>query len=182
MSNDAKERVRLQREARLRAGWHEVRTWVPSKQDADDLLKIARARRKRASSLTSAIGNDMDPKNLEKMLAAIAAQGSTDYSSPSGPVLEALSDMAADGYVEDVARGFQLFAKAKPANAKFVTAHIPAKILNQYLFKRRGLAPTSFFKWEAANKDWAEKLKKTLRSPLEFAETVDVMASSIAKA
>lgn len=39
-------------------------------------------------------------------------------------VLAALSDIAAGGDIAYVARGFQLFAHAKPANASFIVAHI----------------------------------------------------------
>lgn len=182
MPTDAKNRVRLQREVRLLAGWHEVRTWVPSKKDALDVQALARERRAKASLAQPTIGKDMAPKNLERLLAAIAKQGSPDYSSPSGPVLDALSEIAAEGDVGDVARGFQLFAHAKPTNAKFVAAHIPAKILNQYLFKHRGLLASSFFKWESENRGWADELKQALRSPTAFEATVGAMASAIAQA
>lgn len=182
MANDAKDRVRSQREARLMAGWHEVRTWVPTKKDADELLALAQERRDRASQIEQLDETEMRPKNLKKIIAAIAAQGSKRHNTPSGPVLEALSEIAADGDVGDVARGFQLFARAKPTNATFVASHLPAKILNQYLFRHRGLMATTFLDWEQENKGWAEALKQSLRSPAAFETAVEEMAAGIAQA
>ncbi|MGX8014149.1 hypothetical protein ACVDG8_036915 (plasmid) [Mesorhizobium sp. ORM8.1] len=179
MANDPKTRVRTQREARLLAGWHEIRTWVPTKEDADELLALADQRRKRAAHTQRSKGAEMKPENLAKILAAIANQGSKKYNTPSGPVLEALSDIAAQGDVGDVARGFQLFASAKPTNATVVAGHIPAKILNQYLFRHRGIVATAFLAWEETHKDWADRLKQALRNPLMFESAVDDMAVGI---
>ncbi len=177
---EAKDRVRQQRRLRLLAGWHEVRIWVPSLEDAREIQALASRRRKEASSGLPTTGEAMNATNLETVLMAIEAQGSPDFTSPSGPVLTALSEIAAAGDIADVARGFQLFAYAKPANASFVVGHIPAKILNQYFFRRRGLSPSSFFAWEAEHPDWPDRLRDALRDPSAFEVLVLEMAAQIA--
>ena len=46
------QRVKNQRDARLLEGWQEVRVWVPSEKDAEDIRNIAADRRPRPKRST----------------------------------------------------------------------------------------------------------------------------------
>ena len=71
-------------------------------------------------------------------------------------------------------------ARAKPPNATFVAASVPAKISN-FLVKHRGVSPSALLKWTSANSAWVENLKDALRDPIRFEQVVEAMAAAINK-
>jgi hypothetical protein len=93
------QRVKRQRVARLDAGWEEVRVWIPTAENANEIRKLAAQQRRHAeelSNLTSAI-KSMSRETVEAITEAIIRQGSPAYTTPSGPVLDVLGQLAASG-------------------------------------------------------------------------------------
>lgn len=64
--------------------------------------------------------------DVGKIVDAILAQGREGFTSPSGPILDVLSDLADRGELQSFARAFDMFAKIVPASAEFVRAALPA--------------------------------------------------------
>lgn len=179
--NTVAQRVRQQRDVRLNEGWEEVRVWVPTKGDADDLRKIAAERRAKAESLNELTGSEinMAPEQLEQIRAAIAEQGSPAYNTPSGPVLTLLTELATAGDLVGLSRAFVLFARAKPANAAFVSGHIPGKIVNGYFLRYLQLNVAQVMTWEREHPQFGEEIQMAVRDEQRFQTLVKNMAASI---
>lgn len=175
------ERVTRQRAARLREGWQEVRVWVPTEKDADELRRLAERKRAEAEALHGLKQGvtGMNSATAAAILNAILSQGSKAYNTPSGPVLTLLSELAAQGDLRSFSNAFVIFARAKPANAHYVEQSVPAKILNQYLHACRGVTLTEFERWRAKNPDWAQRLKDAVRDAELFEHVVEQMATEI---
>jgi hypothetical protein len=175
------ERVKRQREARLREGWQEVRVWVPTVADAEELRSLAAQHRANAENLTELLnsGIAMSTATIERALEAIAAQGSTAYTSPYGAALEFLTELAASADLKGLSKAFMLFARAMPFSAPFISSAVPAKVLNHYLIPRHQLDTDSILAWSNSNSNWGERIISTLRNPEQFEKTVNTIAEEI---
>jgi hypothetical protein len=174
-------RIKRQRDARLREGWQEVRVWVPTDKDAEDVRTLAAERRAKAEALHGLKEGipTMNVTTEKRIIEAIARQGSPAYTTESGPVLTLLSELAREGDLVSFSRAFITFARAKPMSAAFVAEATPAKVLNQYLLAHLGIDGGIFLQWEKANRDWADTIKSALRSPARFEQVVGEMAAAI---
>jgi len=177
----ATQRTKRQRDARLRESWQEVRVWVPTDEDADDIRKLAAERRAKAEALHG-LRKGVPSMNItteQRIIKAIASQGSPAYLTESGPVLTLLSDLARDGDLASFSRAFIVFARAKPANAAFVAGATPAKVLNCYLLEHLGVNSSVFIEWEKDNRDWATTIQNALRDPARFEHVVGEMVTAL---
>jgi hypothetical protein len=173
-------RVRRQREARVAEGWQEVKVWVPTEADAEDVRKLAEERRAKAAALHG-LSQEVPTVNTEtevRIAKAIAAQGSAAYTTESGAVLELLTELASEDDLASFSRAFIIFARSKPTNATFVANAVPAKISN-FLVKHRGIDAPALLKWANANPNWTEDLKGAVRDPARFEQTVEYFARAI---
>lgn len=180
VDHTAGKRVKRQRDARLAEGWQEVKLWVPTEADAEDLRRLAAERRAKAEALdglTQGVRN-MHIETATRIAAAVANQGSAAFTTPSGPVLTLLTELATEGDLASFSRAFVIFARAKPANAAFVAGAVPAKISN-YLIDRRGINAVALLKWQQANANWTTDLNDALRDPGRFEQMVENMAAAI---
>lgn len=123
----------------------------------------------------SAVGVD----DALRIAEAIVKQGAAAYTTPSGPVLTLMSDLAERGDIEILARAYKLFATVQSANAAFVRETIPAKISTRYFGTNRSLKATQVMSWAGRTPQWSASLKAQLEEPQAFAETVDAMATEI---
>lgn len=173
-------RVKRQRDVRVAEGWQEVRVWVPTEQDADDIRNLAADRRAKAKALAGLDEGikSMPPETVHRIAEAIRSQGSSAYTTPSGPVLDLLTKLAGEDDLASFSRAFILLARAEPANAAFVAGAVPAKISN-FLIEHRGVKVPALIKWTEANPDWDEELKSALRDPDRFVRVVEDLASAI---
>jgi hypothetical protein len=119
-------------------------------------------------------------RNARRVAEAISHLGSETYITPSGPVLDLLSELAEEGELETLAKAYELFTAVRPMNAKFVRDALPAKVSSRYLAGHRRLDASKIASWTSRNPDWPERLKATITKPALFAQTVDVMAQAIA--
>lgn len=176
----ANARVRLQRERRLREGWKDVRVWVPTEDDAEKIRNLAEELRRNAEQLQG-LSERIETVNDEtqmRIAEAIAQQGSKAYNTESGAVLTLMTKLAQEGDLEGFAIAVNMLARAKPANARFVTNAIPAKISN-YLILQRNVERNAFLRWTGENPAWADTLKEVVRHPMQFAAAVDSMVEQI---
>ncbi|MGO8059939.1 hypothetical protein ACC716_17280 [Rhizobium johnstonii] len=118
--------------------------------------------------------------NSLRVVDALLQQGSKDYIVPSGPVLELMSELARAGSIQVFAKTFSLFSAVWPDSADPVRKAAPAKILNQYFMRARGLSPSQFLAWERNNRDWAERLKNEIDAPNLFTDLVATMENEVA--
>lgn len=179
----AAQRIKRQRDHRLREGWQEVRVWVPTDQDAADVRQLAAERRALAEAALQGDNKKVTEMEIqEEINAAIAAQGSPEYITPSGPTLTLMSKLARQGDLEGFAQTFTTFARVRPANARFVENAAPAKILNGYFIEHLKLDAQTFLRWERENRDWGKWIIAALREPSRFVAVVSAMAEGIRQA
>jgi hypothetical protein len=173
-------RMRRQRELRAAEGWHEVKVWVPTDQDAADIRQLAAERRAKAEALYGLSKEipAVKPEIEARIAKAIATHGSAAYITPSGAVLDLLTQLANEDDLASFSRAVVILARAKPANAGFVAATVPAKITN-FLVKHRGVNHQALIEWTEANPGWEEDLKNAVRNPDRFAQVVETMAMAI---
>ncbi len=158
-----------------------MRVWVPSDVDAQEIKAMAERMRAKAETLEELKEGiaGMDAEGMRAIVQAILEQGSPAYNTPSGPVLTLLSDIAARGDLRSFSNAFVAFARARPANAAYVEANVPARILNRYLSGFRGVTASQFGRWAANNPDWAQDLRDSVRDPGRFERTVEGMLEEI---
>lgn len=174
-------RVKRQRDIRLREGWQDVRVWVPSEADAREIKAVAERMRAKAETLEGLEEgiSGMDTERMRAIVEAIRQQGSPAYSTPSGPVLTLLSEFAEGGDLRSFSNAFVAFARARPANAAYVEASVPGKILNRYLCRFHGVTVSQFERWRSKNPHWAHDLKDSVRDPARFEKIVESMLAQI---
>lgn len=173
-------RLKRQRELRTIEGWREVKVWVPTERDAADIRQLAEERREKAEALhgLSKEVPTVTPE-VETLIAnAIAKHGSAAYITPSGAVLELLTQLADEDDLASFSRAFVILARAKPANAAFVANAVPAKITN-FLVMHRGVDPAALVKWANTHPGWEDDLKNAVRNPARFEQVVAEMAEAI---
>jgi hypothetical protein len=176
----AVDRVKRQRDARLAEGWQEVRVWVPTEQDAEDIRNLAKERRDRAEALhglTEEVSS-VTPDTAARIAHAIAEHGSAAYTHSSGAVLDLMTTLADEDDLQSFAKAFVILARAKPASAASAAGFIPGKISN-FLIKHRGVDPASMMKWTHDHPDWTDLLKDAVRDPERFEAIVETMAGEM---
>jgi len=179
----AAQRVKQQREARLDEGWVEVRVWAPTADAAADIRLYAEKLRRDAEQIhgLDEVCQLMNQETYNRIKKAILNQGSPAYVTESGPVLELLTELAAEGHLQAISKAFNEFSKAKPGNMLFVKDSIPAKILNHYWLKLLKLESKNLTSWINKNPEWASIMKSELRHPEKFEEFVKTAAEEIRK-
>jgi hypothetical protein len=174
------QRVKHQRDARLFEGWQEIRVWVPSERDAEDIRKLAAERRAKAEALDGLSKEvpTVSPETEARIAIAIAEHGSAAYTTPSGAVLHLLSELASEDNLRAFSRAVVILTRAKPSKARFVIDHVPAKVSN-FIIRQRGISTTDFTKWASTHPEWPDNLKQSVRNPNEFERAVEAMAKNI---
>lgn len=173
-------RVQKQREIRVAAGWQEVKVWVPTEKDAEDIRNLANERRMKAEALDG-LSNEVKavtPETQVRIAQAIAEHGSAAFTHSSGAVLDLMTKLADEDDLQSFSRAFIILARAKPTHAASVASFIPAKIGN-FLVKHRGVDPRSMMSWTHDHPEWTERLKDAARDPARFELVVEAMAQEI---
>lgn len=174
------ERARRQRDVRVAEGWQEVKVWVPTQKDGDDIRKLAAERRAKAEALHG-LSKEVPMVSVEtemRIARAIAEHGSAAYNTEPGAVLDLMTKLAEEDDLVSFSRAFVIVARAKPANATFVAARVPAKISN-FLIKHRNVSPSALIRWTENNPGWVDELKGAVRDPVRFERVVEAMARVI---
>lgn len=176
----ASSRVRRQRDLRVREGWQEVKVWVPTPEDAEDIRNLAAERRAKAEALEglSREVNIVDQDREIRIAKAIAELGSSAYTVPTGAVLTLMTDLSNEDDLVGFARAYVILARAKPAHAASVENAVPAKITN-FLIKHRQVNPSTLMHWTANNPGWQDTLRRAVREPKAFERAVEHMAVEI---
>lgn len=166
MAVSNKARVSAQRAARLQAGWTEVRIWAASRDDVDLIRQFSEElRMKTLESKVREIGRARNTPAavVDRALAALHLQSSTEFNTPSGATLTLLSDLAGAQQVRDVNAVVEMFALAYPGNAHFVKASVPAKVIHRSVAYRLDFRCSERIReWENKHPDWASDVVKAL--------------------
>ena len=173
-------RVKKQRKARSCEGWQLVTVWVPTEADADRIRNLATEMRNRAERLDG-LSQEVKTVSFEteaRIGQAIAEHGSAAFITPSGAVLDLMTQLANEDDLIGFSRAVVILARAKPSNASYVIAAVPAKISN-FIIKHRDVSLAELMAWQRANPDWPERLKQTVRQPIVFAAAVEGMVEDI---
>lgn len=180
VDNTVTDRMKRQRELRSAEGWQKVTVWVPTPADAEDVKKLAAERRSKAEALAGLTEEvpKVNVETAERIATAIAEHGSKAYTTPSGAVLELMKELAREDDLASFANAFVIIARAKPTNASFIAARVPAMI-SEFLIRHRGIDGSAMGKWGVSNPDWADDLKAAVRNPERFQQVVDAMAQDI---
>lgn len=176
----ANSRVRRQRDLRIREGWQEVKVWVPTPNDAEDIRNLAAERRARAEALDGLSREVSTVSQVREMriAQAIAEFGSSAYTVPTGAVLTLMTDLSNEDDLVGFARAYVILARAKPAFATAVESAVPRKITN-FLIKHRGINAATLLRWSEENRGWQDTLRRAVRDPLTFERVVEDMAAEI---
>jgi hypothetical protein len=135
------------------------------------------------SSASDALANVLSMLGIagaDRIAKAITNQASAAYITPSGPVLDLLSELAEEGDLATMSHLYGAFSVIHPKNAGFVLGSVPAKISSRYLARNRGIGIRQFSAYVERNPDWAENLKANLPHSGRFTQTVTAMADAIA--
>lgn len=173
-------RVQKQRVIRVAAGWHEVKVWVPTEKDAEDIRNLANERRMKAEALDG-LSNEVKavtPETQSRIAQAIAEHGSAAYTHASGAVLDLMTKLADEDDLQSFSRAFIILARAKPTNAASVASFIPAKISN-FLIKHRSVDPQMMMSWVHHHPEWTDRLKDAVRDPERFETVVEATAQEM---
>jgi hypothetical protein len=183
VTNTANQRVKNQRQARTRAGWVEVRVWVPTKEDAAAVRDFAAKLRSKIlnrQQLEHHPGaHSMSEETRNRVIEAMESQGSKKHTTPSGPFLDLLTDLSKGGQLAEMSMSFEIFRKAFPGNARFVANSVGAKMANYFFIPSLGLNGTSkFLHWAESHQDWARALADSLLDG-QFQHTAENMLADI---
>jgi hypothetical protein len=173
-------RVRKQREARVSEGWQLVTVWVPTEANAKRVRKLAQDMRDSAERLHG-LSKEIRTVTIETEIRigqAIDEHGSAAYSTPSGAALELLTELANKDDLIGFSQAVVILTRAKPNNASYVIAAVPAKISN-FIIKQRSVSPRELIAWTNANSDWPDRLKDAVRRPEKFVRLVEKMVHDI---
>ncbi len=115
----------------------------------------------------------------KRIAEAIVMQGAPGFLTESGPVLELLSQQAAAGELDTLARTVALFSAMHPKNGDFVKRSVPSKIGSQYFAGHLGINSRKLLAWDKSNPQWTDDLIAALRSATSFSRAVDDMREKI---
>lgn len=182
-ATSASQRVKQQRDARQKAGWQEVRVWVPTKEAAQKVQELASSLRESAFNqemLEQLKGVQlMSVEMRERIFRAIKRQGSAEYATPSGAFLDLLTELAKTGAIQDMEMAFSVYEKANPSNAHFIAKSVPAKMVNHYFIPILGLnGATKFMQWSEIHASWANELVEGIVGG-SFSNVVEAMLESM---
>jgi hypothetical protein len=108
------------------------------------------------------------PKISAQIARAITEYGSAAYTTPSGLVLDLLTQLTEENDPGGFSHAFIILAHTKLANAAFVAAAVPARITS-FLIQLHGVEASALMRWTNANPGWEDDLKNTMRNPTQFA-------------
>lgn len=168
----------------------EVRVNQPAGASSDLLVQGARTEKLRmwsvlqgedASSVLADALAYIGVQNSLRVVDALLQQGSKEYTVPSGAVLDLMSELARAGNIEVFSKSFSLFSAVWPDTSESVRRAAPAKILNQYFMRAKGLSSSQFLAWERENRDWADRLRAEIDKPASFSQLVVSMEEEVAR-
>ena len=122
----------------------------------------------------------MNFDDLESMIKAILLRHDGRWITPSGAFLDLLKEFALDGKLEEISQACQLYFATYPGATGFVSAALPAMILNKYEPLTVGVSYPVFLEWADQNKNWSDKIRDHASRP-ELPEVVEEMRVSLQK-
>lgn len=112
---------------------------------------------------------------------AIAQPGSPAYTNHAGATLTHLSDLALRGELVGFADTLLAHVALHPSDRRRLVAAVPAKILNQYIYRNRGRSVGAVERWRERTPDWAVTLERAVTKPARFAAVAGTMADDVGR-
>jgi len=173
-------RARKLRAIRFAAGWEEVKVWVPSRQAADEVKKLAASKRAQArglDGLSEAASAVSDGMKMD-VVQAIAEHGQAPHPQVPNAVVDLMSLLAEVGDLQSCARAFAIVVRARPALAASAKSTLPEQV-SRLLVLHHDIAPTDLRAWKDANRHWKDLVINAIRDPHLFERTVEQMVRDI---
>lgn len=139
-----------------------VHHWLSADGAKDELANALR-------EALAGIGVD----NALSVAIAIADQGSSAFTVPSGTAITCLSDLAKAGRIDTFERAYDLFSTVLPGGHAGLRDWVPAQILSTYIGGYRRVPMGKALSWTGRNDDWADTLKNVLMRPGNLAPYVE---------
>lgn len=124
----------------------------------------------------------MNNDDIQSAAAAIAQAGSPEFTSHAGATLQLMSDLARRGELEAVSETLLAHVAAHPGDCRRLVSAIPAKILNQYIYRYNQGSAAAVERWRARTPDWAAALERAVTNPPRFAAVAAAMADEVRRA
>ena len=121
----------------------------------------------------------MNLVHLDRVIEAIAKHGASAYITPSGAVLELLSDLAKEGAFQAMSLAFRLLSVARPGSSNYVREQIPGKIFNRYFSGALFIDGSAAYRWTKERPEWADQLKESIDNPQKFEEVAIAMGKQV---
>ncbi len=115
-------------------------------------------------------------KSYEEILSDVTSHK---YVNESGPILEFVRQLAAEGRIGDVSECILAYVERVPPSKTFILSSLPAIILNSYIYPKTQVTFERFIKWSEENNDWADQIKDSALSAEKLAMTVSNILVSI---
>lgn len=113
--------------------------------------------------------------------SAIAQAGSPAYNSHAGATLTHLSDLALRGELETFSDTLLAHILIHPADRNRLIQAVPAKVLNQYIYRCRERSVAAVEQWRERTPDWATTLERVVTNPERFASVATAMADDVGR-
>lgn len=127
-------------------------------------------------------GNIMTNNDIIEGATAIAQAGSPAYNSHAGATLTHLSDLALRGELQALSDTLLAHIQVHPADHDRLIQAVPAKILNQYIYRCRARSVAAVERWRERTPDWAVTLERAVTNPERFAAVATAMADEVGRA
>jgi len=117
---------------------------------------------------------------VERILAAVAKAGSSEYAHHCGATLDEVAALLAEGATEEAGWAIIIHANLHQDDRRRLIRVLPMLVSNRYWFGHLGLAQPQIARWCEANGDWAKTMRACASRPPRLAGLISAQASQIA--
>jgi hypothetical protein len=112
---------------------------------------------------------------LLTLARAFASGDSPEWTAATENILEALSLLASERRIVEIAEAYHLLIDAHPTALPFFRCVIPSLVVAHYPPMTHVNRTPGFQRWCAAHPGWLENLSASLVNPTRFAQAVDAI-------
>lgn len=119
----------------------------------------------------------MNKRRLCKLIEAIEHRDNRRWATPSGQFLDELRDLAQEGEIPVISTACYAYFSRYPITRHFVSAALPAILVNRYKPLTSGVSFRTFLAWVRMNPGWWSAIRDNAASPNLQAVLADMVAS-----
>ena len=120
----------------------------------------------------------MNANDLAEVEEAMRGQSDERRCTPSGVFLDLLRRFAEEEKIAEIAKACEMYFSNFRGSRNFVSAALPAIILNYHKPLTRGMTFSRFLEWSEQNPNWWDEIRRHASSP-KLASVIDQMKTSI---